>query len=668
MAVEIVLLLSFVIGRLQKRKLNETAVFMAFVFMVNLAMNLVPYLYNVIVLDDPGNPVFEVFGCVMASVHMFIGEGGGESAVAFSEIVPLFAYVYMLAVAISLMATISTAIEAFGNKIRNYLRRKKALKQTVCDIVVGNSAKALRYAKTCNAVLLLDDNVSKDTVVELIEDGYVILHKGFTKELLKSPLLKATTRYNVICMSDEKMLDYIDAFISYKTETEAAKDIHLYVELEDKKAETIRREIIEKNGCEEWITTFCTNELLARTFTEENPVTRYLPRECIDAATIKRDTQIHIFFLGFGKLNRQLYRQSILNNQLVTFENGTYRLLPVHYHICDTGVDIDAWDISGLKDALSELKESDSFPIPEMPFDTDALDKAPDSRQVLTTVKKQVQQNHSYTFVVIDTEDDCRNIEIGAKLKTMLFSMESYHIFVRSEAAFTENEAAVTYFGKNDRVLTHDVIVNERLSVMAKKVNEVYTAQYAGQDRNRPDFAEYIREKSDAEWKDFDYFTLYSNIYSAMNLRTKLNLLGLDYVKDGNGANTALIKKRHGHKGKYAYSEYFTPSVRNALIAQEHARWNAYHLLNEWLPMDQKGTTMKPCNGEKVSFNVKNTEAKKHSCLTTYKGLDALSAYLAQKAGGGATTADYDYYIYDELLITSAEELLTSLGYSVIEK
>ena len=138
MAVEIVLLLSFVIGRLQKRKLNETAVFMAFVFMVNLAMNLVPYLYNVIVLDDPGNPVFEVFGCVMASVHMFIGEGGGESAVAFSEIVPLFAYVYMLAVAISLMATISTAIEAFGNKIRNYLRRKKALKQTVWDFCLKN--------------------------------------------------------------------------------------------------------------------------------------------------------------------------------------------------------------------------------------------------------------------------------------------------------------------------------------------------------------------------------------------------------------------------------------------------------------------------------------------------------------------------------------------------
>ena len=32
------------------------------------------------------------------------------------------------------------------------------------------------------------------------------------------------------------------------------------------------------------------------------------------------------------------------------------------------------------------------------------------------------------------------------------------------------------------------------------------------------------------------------------------------------------------------------------------------------------------------------------------------------------TAADYDYYIYDEMLITSAEELLNSLGYSVTEK
>ena len=134
LTIELILLMSFIVGRLKKQALNDTAVFVALVYVVNLALNLVPYLHNVIVLKEPGNPVLEVLECMVTSVRMFIGEADGASAEGFSEIVPLFAYVHLLAVVLSLMTTISAAIEAFGNTIRNYFRRKKALKQTVCDI------------------------------------------------------------------------------------------------------------------------------------------------------------------------------------------------------------------------------------------------------------------------------------------------------------------------------------------------------------------------------------------------------------------------------------------------------------------------------------------------------------------------------------------------------
>ncbi len=54
---------------------------------------------------------------------------------------------------------------------------------------------------------------------------------------------------------------------------------------------------------------------------------------------------------------------------------------------------------------------------------------------------------------------------------------------------------------------------------------------------------------------------------------------------------------------------------------------------------------------------------------TAQKATTTTKAKAAPKAKTyKATAADYDYYIYDEMLITSAEELLTSLGYSVIEK
>ena len=666
--VEVVLLLSFIIGRFNRKKLNETVPYLAVVFLVNLALNLVPYLYNVIVLEENVNHVFGLFGCVMSAVQMFIGQGGGESAIAFSEVVPIFAYAYILAVLVSLIAVISAAVEAFHNSIVNSFRLTKAMKQTDCDVVMGSSPRALCYAKSCNAVLLLDDSVSKDAINELIEDEYVILHKGFTETLLKGHLFNTNTRYNLICINEEKSLDCVDTFIAYKKAEQESKNIYLYVEMEGEKAETIRREIIEKNGMEVYIDTFSTNELLVRTLMEEHPITKHLPNSFIEEAVVKQGTEINVFVLGFGKFCKEWYRQSILNNQLVTFD-GEYKVLPINYFLCDTNIDTAEWDIGGLAEELEECNTAEYFPLPELPYKTVTIDKSPASREVLKAIKTKVQKDNSYTLIVVDTNEDCHNIEIAAKINTALFDKDNYQLFVRSEAAYTEDNANTTYFGKSENVFNHEVIVNDSLSVMAKKLNEVYTAQYAGEEeRKRPDFAEYIQKKAEEDWNSLDYFTLYSNIYSAMSLRVKLNLLGLDYVKDGNGANAALVGERYGRNGEYAYSEYFTPSVRNALIAQEHARWNAYHLLGEYLPLRKDGITIKSEDGKKVRFNVKNTVSKKHACLTTFSGLNDLSSYLAKKAGNGCTDADYDYYIYDEMLITSAEELLNSLGYSVIEK
>ena len=666
--IETLLLFGFIAGRFQKRRLNETALFIGVVLVVNFSLHIVPYLYGVLELGEKSNIILGLLDCLGSSIKLFVGEANVETVAEFTAVFEHFSIAYMLGVVIALLTTISTAIEVFSNFITNGLRLKKALKKDSCDIVIGNSAKALHYVKTCNAILLIDDNVDKETVKELIEDGYTVLRKGFTLQLLCSRQFNATTRYNIICIETDKSLDYIDVFITYKKAETNSKNIYLYVEIEGEKAETIRREIIEKNGMEAFIDTFSTNELLARIFIEANPITKYLPKEYIKEAAIKQGTEISVFVLGFGKLGRELYRQSILNNQLVTFD-GEYKVLQINYYLCDTNIDTTEWNINGLTEALDELNISNYFTLPELPFKAKVIDRSPTSREILTAIKKQVKKDNSYTLIIIDTNEDCLNIEVGAKLKTALFGAKNYHIFVRSEVAYTKDEELVTYFGNSEAVFNHDIIVNDSLSTMAKKLNEVYTIQYAcTEEKNRTDFTQYIREKAKKEWQNLDYFTIYSNIYSVMNLRTKLNLLGLDYVKDGNSKNTSLITEHRGHKVEYIYSDYFTPSVRNALIAQEHARWNAYHLLCEYLPLEKNNITVKSDDGKKVRFNVKNSAAKKHACLTTYNGLNELSSYLAHKANNGGTAADYDYYIYDEMLINSAEELLNSLGYSLIEK
>jgi hypothetical protein len=168
-------------------------------------------------------------------------------------------------------------------------------------------------------------------------------------------------------------------------------------------------------------------------------------------------------------------------------------VLPINYFLCDENVNPDDWNINGLKDALGELSREDYFELPEVPFNAEIVGKSPCSREVLTRIKKQAEKPCGYTFVIIDTEEDCLNIELGTKIKSMLFGMENYHIFVQSEVSFVENDDFVTYFGKRTEIFNHDVIVNDSLSVIAKKLNEVYTGRYASEEKERPDFAEYVK-------------------------------------------------------------------------------------------------------------------------------------------------------------------------------
>ena len=173
-------------------------------------------------------------------------------------------------------------------------------------------------------------------------------------------------------------------------------------------------------------------------------------------------------------------------------------------------------------------------------------------------------------------------------------------------------------------------------------------------------------------WNNSDNFTMNSNVSAALNLRVKLNLLGLDYINDGKGENTDLLKEVYQIKENYSYDEYFNESIRNALLAEEHARWNAYHLLNGYLPLDFDDIKVKSHDDLKVYYINKNKVTKEHACLTTFNGLDNLTTYLVDMSSKilnkKIDKSAHDYYIADELLIKVAGKMLKEIGYSIIKK
>lgn len=675
--VEAVMLASFTVARFRNKKLNETMIFLGLVFVINVALYLIPYIYSILE-GYRGNYVFDLMNLFERSVKLFLGGMDTGAVSDFTIAFPVFTFTYLLGAVLALLATVSTTVIAFGNSIRNGFRLSARLKAEACDFVKGSGVSALQYAKgNDNCVLLLGADADKNAAAALMEKGYVVLRKGFNAEFLSSRMLNATTRYNFICPDDNGSgLTDIDTFITYWKSDVPKKNVYLYVELEKDKTETIRREIIEDCGCEERVTTFCSNELLARTFVEENPVTRFLPESYIDEdASIKPEMNIQVFLLGYGELSAEICRQMVLNNQLVKYENGEYRVLPIHYHIYDPSAPKGSWLLGGLQKALEELEEEKSayFPLPELPADITVYDHIPHYRDTLSKMVRLARRPNTYSIFLVDTGDLYRNMETGSRLNTLLDGHADHHVFVRSDAAYTKDTELLSYYGDFTRIFCHDIIVNDSLSTMAKVVNRVYTEQYMRDRRSEPDFAEQVIRKAEEDWNGMDYFTLYSNIYGAMNLRVKLNMLGLDYRHGKADNHSDLLRIRYQKEDReYAYSEYFTRSRRNALLAQEHARWNAYHLLAEVLPMRRDEITVRSVQGEKVRFHAKNMAARKHACLTTFCGLDALSKHLAQTAqhitGTPHKAQEYDYYIYDEMLITSAEQLMELLDCQIFQR
>lgn len=670
---EISILSWFVFSKFQKRKVNDTIIFLVLVFISNLIVCLLPFLYSVVAKHEEYNYVIETLVCVKQAIELYIGGINVDIATTFSKDVSLYTYSYALGVILAMLGTISAAIEAFSTRIANYYRVNKKLKNSECDIVLGSSDLALKYAKKNNGLVLVDNNINKEKYLGLIDEGYTVLKKDFNNELF-TKYLNRDNKYNIICLKEnDNFLNIIETYINYIKNNDN-KTLKLYVELENSKIETIKKEVIEKNKAEEHIEIFSTDELLSREFIEEHPVTEYLPLEFIDDdASIKSDKTINVFFVGFHGLSEKLYNYYVMNNQLVTFKDNEYKVLPINYFIYEDRNDKSSeYTITGLKEELKNLDKNEYFTIPDLPCNTNYYEVAYNSRDVLNNIKDKLNNPNSFTYIIIDTLDMYQNLEMGSNFKIWLSKYSNYHLYVRSDKKFVQDDEILSYFGNEENIYSHDVIVNDGLMIMAKKMNEVYTMQSLKNHKQDIDYYEKVKIMSEASWKSFDYFTIQSNMFQSLGLRLKLNLLKLDYIKNNSCDNIDLIDQKYPFSNENEYNNYFNKNIKNSLLAQEHARWNAYHLFNKFLPLKKSDIKIKKIEQDKVLFIIKDMGVKKHSCLTTFKGLDELSNYLSaiasKELNQKVDPSIYDYYKYDESILLNSKDLLEILKYSIKEK
>ena len=77
--IEAALLFGFIIGRFQKRRLNETALFIGVLIVVNYSLHLVPFLYGVLELGQESNVILGMLDCLGATIKLFVGEANVEA-------------------------------------------------------------------------------------------------------------------------------------------------------------------------------------------------------------------------------------------------------------------------------------------------------------------------------------------------------------------------------------------------------------------------------------------------------------------------------------------------------------------------------------------------------------------------------------------------------------
>ena len=457
-------------------------------------------------------------------------------------------------------------------------------------------------------------------------------------------------------------------------------------------------------GCIHYVNKY---QKIAMDFIDRYPLTLFMNGEQIDyeSSLVKNDVNINLALIGFGRTNQEIFLTSVANNQFLCEKDGKIQLKKVNYHIFDKERAENNKNLNHsyyrYKSELADMKAEDYLPLPSLPaeeifYRTDINDREfyTQLRAVVTKSKKDAN------FVIISFGDDLENIDLAQKLveKRREWDIENLVIFVRvrkwhKEQTLLEQSGCFFIGNENDTVCDIERIIGDKIYRMAKLRNEVYDLEY--DITHNPGIVideEYIKNNSDYANRKW-YLTKSqmerdSSLYGCLSLRSKLNLMGLDYCAEDENNIPALTEDEYLKiyakgdmpktdknapkiKGKkiVQYNLDFAPSRRKTMAIHEHQRWNSFMISKGMIPSTRRQIAEEKIilDGGKEKFtNGKNYYVRRHGNITTFEGLVEFRRIVALRDKIKEEETDvikYDYQILDD-----AHWLLSSCGFKIIKK
>ena len=664
------------------------------------------------------------FNCLVAAIKSFTFEIRSDYVINLINEDTIYAASLYIGVICSGFTLVFGVLEVFKVAIYNGVVRLFRLAGFQTDIVLGYNEDAINYCKSNKKTVLWIDStiikLSKEEKMKLYNDGIIYIYAPFTAKRLASSTFFILREVYVICFQKDN--EYIPTILKTLEELKSfRKNLEFHVQTKSDHLTFINEQLTKRcvNKKNIIATSFDYYELIGRKFSLEHNLAMYLPKGFIEdgvvtpiSADSKETKNINVVMLGFGKTSKAILKSIIMNNQFVQVVDNKYKCKKINLEIYDKSEEVFNDSLITHIEKFPELCKEDYFDfdpfLGPLELTVEMKHKKCDvksdaSEDFLKSIIKK-KNNNDFTFYIIGLSSSVDNslvAEMLSKIVPQSSSIIFYNIDAYNERLLSDSKICIPFGFKND-ILSHDNITVEDIFTLAKLNNDEYNRKSG---KNNDFFSIPIIEKL-------------SNIYKEINLRFKLNLIGLDYTKDPevkglrykkdkgdvkseekvyldycnpslyhlsleeirekeledeNSEYSKLIKEDTEESKAKAeilleekkYAQYFNLNLGNALIYQEHLRWAMYYFLYDYRGMKLSDIYFDG-NGKVVHKDIPN---RKHACITSFEGADKLHRYELQMyldAGKDKKISQVETFQYDMKLDTAYEEL-EQLEFKIIE-
>ena len=655
---------------------------------------------------DGAKPVEAIFEAVKAAVNLVVLKLDYDvvatlvesNAYFFVSMVILFA----LCLINALMFTLGLFYQRIVNSIYLFNATRKAEKTYV---VVGKNPKNKDILTSIEGekIWLIEKDVKDPSLEEFtyvnkiaiakIKDGKLSptlknLFKDFSLRSIRVVVNAGDDTANLLYT--EELSDTIKETLVATRDIEDKNGLNVYVFGEPESSSAFLHFVKKTSGQIRYINKY---KLIALDFVDKHPLTEYMTDE-IDTttATIKENVDLNVVMIGFNKTMQEILATSVANNQFLSLKkDGSLVEKVVKYSVFskdktkgDKNLNDSFLRYSLERGEMLEKKE-EYLPLPNLPANVEFLssDVKDDDFYALVKTSLQGKDGHtSFNQVVVSYGTDIENVDIAEKISNRikewgLDKKTKVFVKVRNKALaekiikdeYKEVCELYTYGVEKEVIYNLERIVNEKIEGLARDRHLAYAVCDALQDgKNEQETKVHALEK----WYNWAQPQRDANVYGALSLRMKLNLMGYDYKKgemDEKIAkefmakyqeNDAIIYKEGvvGGKKLITYTnDFIAGSLRERMAIQEHQRWNAYMTTQGVIPSSKK---------EIKEEGGKNLNLRRHGCLTTFEGLVEYRKIMATRNGTNEELEDvirYDYQLLDD-----AVWLLRRNGYTIVKR